>query len=58
MHALGTVWASMLYDVVWDVVEKVGINQQYGGRVAFDERGVPIDGRFLAMKLVMDGMAL
>jgi extracellular elastinolytic metalloproteinase len=58
MHAVGTVWASMLYEVLWNVVEKIGIDQQGGGKVGFDERGVLVDGRYLVMKLVMDGMAL
>ncbi|KAB8262124.1 extracellular metallo proteinase NpIII [Aspergillus pseudonomiae] len=56
VHAGGTVWASMLYEVLWNLIEKHGKND--GPRPEFDERGVPKDGKYLAMKLVVDGMAL
>ncbi|KAF7631368.1 putative extracellular elastinolytic metallo proteinase [Aspergillus flavus] len=55
-HAGGTVWASMLYEVLWNLIDKHGKND--GPRPTFDERGVPRDGKYLAMKIVIDAMAL
>jgi hypothetical protein len=48
--------STMLYEVLWNLVEKYGINDDR--LPTFDTDGVPVDGRFLTMKLVMDGMAL
>ncbi|GMF91878.1 unnamed protein product [Aspergillus oryzae] len=55
-HAGGTVWASMLYEVLWNLIDRHGKND--GPRPTFDERGVPKDGKYLAMKIVIDAMAL
>lgn len=55
VHPIGTVWATMLYEVLWNLIEKYGINSQ---RKPTFSNGIPTDGRFLAMKLVVDGMAL
>ncbi|DAA78959.1 TPA_exp: putative extracellular metalloproteinase 3 (Fungalysin MEP3) [Trichophyton benhamiae CBS 112371] len=55
VHQIGTVWASMLYDLMWALIEA------HGGTYSADpvfRNGVPQDGRHLTMKLVMDGMAL
>ncbi|KAH7027945.1 extracellular metallo proteinase MEP [Microdochium trichocladiopsis] len=56
VHAIGTIWANMLYEMTWGLIAK------YGKSVAtfptFDSKGVPTDGKFLAMKLVVDAMAL
>ncbi|KAI9148420.1 Extracellular metalloproteinase mep [Paramyrothecium foliicola] len=56
-HAVGTVWATMLYEVMWNLIDDHGLNAwtQVPQR---DEEGVPTDGKFLAMQLVMDGLAL
>ncbi|KAE8421381.1 extracellular metallo proteinase mep [Aspergillus pseudocaelatus] len=56
VHAGGTVWASMLYEVLWNLIDKHGKDD--GPRPTFDERGVPKDGKYLAMKIVIDAMAL
>ncbi|KAI1964686.1 hypothetical protein LOZ58_001373 [Ophidiomyces ophidiicola] len=55
VHAIGTVWASMLYEVMWNLIDKHGKND---GPVPQFRNGVPTDGRYLAMKLVVDGMAI
>lgn len=55
VHNTGTVWATMLYEMMWNLIEKHGINSQ---RFPTYSNGVPTDGRFLSMKLVLDAMAL
>lgn len=55
VHAIGTVWGSMLYEVLWNLIDKHGKND---GPTPVFENGVPKDGKYLAMKLVMDGMAM
>ncbi|KAI2899440.1 hypothetical protein CBS76997_2431 [Aspergillus niger] len=55
VHAIGTVWATMLYEVLWNLIDKYGKND--GSRPVF-RNGVPTDGKYLMMKLVVDGMAL
>ncbi|KAI2958826.1 hypothetical protein CBS147323_8602 [Aspergillus niger] len=55
VHAIGTVWATMMYEVLWNLIDKYGKND--GSRPVF-RNGVPTDGKYLMMKLVMDGMAL
>jgi extracellular elastinolytic metalloproteinase len=56
VHAIGTVWATMLYEVMWNLIDKYGKND--AAKPTFDSKGVPTDGKYLAMKLVIDGMAL
>lgn len=56
VHAVGTIWANILYEVIWNLIEKHGITDK--DFPEFDSNGVPKDGRFLAMKLVVSGMAL
>lgn len=56
VHDIGETWTSMLYEVLWNLIDKHGKND--GARPTFDADGVPTDGKFLAMKLVIDGMAL
>jgi len=56
VHGIGTVWATMLYEVLWALIGTHGKND--AARPSFDSNGVPTDGKYLAMKLVMDGMAL
>ncbi|EEP78692.1 extracellular elastinolytic metalloproteinase [Uncinocarpus reesii 1704] len=55
VHDIGTVWATMLYEVLWNLIDKHGKND--GPRPEF-RNGVPTDGKYLTMKLVIDGMAL
>lgn len=56
VHAIGTTWASILYEVLWNLIDKHGKND--GTWPQFSAAGVPTDGKFLAMKLVIDGMTL
>lgn len=52
VHQIGTVWASILYEVMWNLIEKHGMSVAV--MPEFDGL-VPTDGKFLAMKLVLDG---
>ncbi|KAI0026229.1 Fungalysin metallopeptidase-domain-containing protein [Xylariomycetidae sp. FL0641] len=56
VHDIGEVWATMLYEVMWNLIDKHGLNLD--PKPSFDGDGVPTDGRYLTMKLVIDGMAL
>jgi extracellular elastinolytic metalloproteinase len=56
VHAIGTVWATMLYEVMWNLIDKYGKND--AAKPTFGSNGAPTDGKYLAMKLVVDGMAL
>ncbi|KAE8376169.1 extracellular metallo proteinase NpI [Aspergillus bertholletiae] len=55
VHAIGTAWATVLYELMWNLIDKHGKND--GPKPEFKD-GVPTDGKYLSMKLVMDGMAL
>lgn len=56
VHAIGTVWASILFEVLWNLIDKHGKND--ADLPTFDSNGVPTDGKYLALKLVLDGLAL
>lgn len=56
VHPIGAIWASMLYEVLWNLIDKHGKND--AGTPDFDANGVPTDGKYLAMKVVLDGLAL
>ncbi|XWW96927.1 hypothetical protein V2A60_004907 [Cordyceps javanica] len=57
VHHIGNVWGTMLYEVLWNMIEKHGNSGKYQPTV--DSKGVPQgDGRFLLMKIVLDAMAL
>jgi extracellular elastinolytic metalloproteinase len=56
VHAIGTMWANTLYEVMWNLVDEYGVNTAI--RPTFTAAGVPTTGGFLAMKLVLDAMAL
>ncbi|KAF2713894.1 extracellular metallo proteinase 1 [Pleomassaria siparia CBS 279.74] len=55
VHPIGTVWATMLYEVLWNLIDKYGKND--AARPTFID-GVPTDGKYLTLKLVIDAMAL
>lgn len=55
-HAIGTIWATTLYEVLWNLIDKHGIKDTEIPTI--DAKGKPDDGRFLALKLFLDGMAL
>lgn len=56
VHAIGTIWTTVLYEVLWNLIDKYGKTSD--PKPTLDADGVPTDGRFLAMKLVVDAMAL
>ncbi|KAI3328737.1 extracellular elastinolytic metallo proteinase [Ustulina deusta] len=56
VHDIGEIWATMLYEVMWNLIDKHGLSTAQ--KPTFDSNGVPTDGKFLTMKLVSDGMAL
>lgn len=57
VHDMGEIWANTLYEVFWNLVDKHGITaDKYPSTNG--TTGVPTDGRFLAMKIVMGGMAI
>ncbi|KAI1821472.1 extracellular elastinolytic metallo proteinase [Xylaria intraflava] len=56
VHDIGEIWATMLYEVMWNLIDKHGLSTAQ--KPEFDSDGIPTDGKFLAMKLVIDGMAL
>ncbi|KAI1131112.1 extracellular elastinolytic metallo proteinase [Nemania abortiva] len=55
VHDIGEIWATMLYEVMWNLIDKHGLS--VAQKPTFSN-GVPTDGKFLTMKLVIDGMAL
>ena len=55
VHQVGSAWATMLYDVLWNLIDKHGKND---ADLPEWEDGVPTDGKYLTLKLLMDGMAL
>ncbi|KAI2617344.1 Fungalysin metallopeptidase-domain-containing protein [Hypomontagnella submonticulosa] len=56
VHDIGEVWATMLYEVLWNLIDKYGKND--GPKPEFDSNGVPTDGKYLTLKLVVDAMAI
>ena len=56
VHAIGTIWATFLYELLWNLVDKHGKNDDDLPNLG--EGGVPDDGKYLAMKLVLDGFTL
>ncbi|KAJ5622369.1 extracellular elastinolytic metallo proteinase [Penicillium herquei] len=54
-HQVGNVWGNMLYEILWNLIDKHGNTDE--SRPTF-LKGAPGDGRYLTMKLVIDGMAL
>lgn len=55
VHEIGSVWASMLYEVLWNLIDKHGKNDAERPEIV---DGVPTDGKYLAMKVVLDAMEL
>ncbi|KAI0203157.1 fungalysin metallopeptidase [Astrocystis sublimbata] len=54
-HDIGETWTTVLWEVMWNLVDKHGRNK---GPKPVLVNGIPNDGNFLAQKIVMDGMAL
>jgi extracellular elastinolytic metalloproteinase len=70
VHAIGAVWASILYDVYWAFVDAHGFDADWydprlpiiaNSRYAVGDRlasGKPLSGNQIIMQLVVDGMKL
>lgn len=56
VHDIGTIWATMLFEVLWNLIDRYGKSD--ADYPVFDANGVPTDGKFLALQLVTDGLAL
>ncbi|KAI1102688.1 elastinolytic metallo proteinase Mep [Jackrogersella minutella] len=56
VHDIGEVWATILYEVMWNLIDKHGKND--GPKPEFDANGVPTDGKYLTLKLLIDAMAI
>lgn len=55
VHAIGTYWATVLYEVLWNLIDKHGNSDADEPKFS---NGVPTDGRFLTMQLVVSAMSL
>ncbi|CAI6035905.1 unnamed protein product, partial [Clonostachys chloroleuca] len=55
VHQVGTVWCTMLYEMLWNLIDKHGKNDNPRPDMV---NGVPTDGKFLSVKLTTDGFAL
>lgn len=55
VHYIGTIWATILYEVVWNLIDKYGINNSIHPTFV---NGIPTDGRFLALQIVTNALAL
>lgn len=63
VHRVGTVWASILYEVLWNLEDRWGYRADpfpafHEGNNGTHRTAVPRHGRHLAMKLVLEGMKL
>lgn len=56
-YVLGTYWANVLFEIMWDMISKHGRNDDEVPEFR-PGTAIPSDGRYLTMKLVMDAMAL
>lgn len=56
-HQIGAVWAGILYEVLWNLHDKHGYDENVFPTFRPGTR-IPTAGRQLAMKLVLDGMKL
>lgn len=57
VHAVGSVWANMLYEVAWNLIEKHGYSENIFP-VPRPGTNIPNSGRSLVLKLVLEGMKL
>lgn len=57
VHSIGSIWATMLNEIMWNLEEKHGY--QRDAMPTFKQgSSIPVGGRQLAMKLVLEGMKL
>ncbi|KAF2210661.1 hypothetical protein CERZMDRAFT_99271 [Cercospora zeae-maydis SCOH1-5] len=57
VHQYGTVWCTMLYELFWNLVDAHGNTNDLSPSLD-SQTGIPRDGKYLAMKLVLDALAL
>ncbi|KAA8910910.1 extracellular metallo proteinase 1 [Sphaerosporella brunnea] len=57
VHSIGSIWANMLYEVMWNLEDKYGYDKDPFPKFRAGTK-IPINGRQLAMKLVLEGMKL
>ena len=57
VHAKGSVWATILYEVYWALVEEHGFNPDWYA-VTKHENPKTLAGNLIAMQLIVDGMKL
>lgn len=57
VHAIGSIWAEMLYEVLWNLEDKWGYQSEVFP-VFRAGTAIPTKGRQLAMKLVLEAMKL
>ena len=57
VHAIGTVWATMLYEVMWNLIDKHGYSAEVFP-VFRQGTNIPNSGRTLFMKLLLEAMKL
>lgn len=57
VHAIGSVWANILYEAMWNLEDKYGY-QATVMPTFHPGTQIPTTGRQLAMKLVLEGMKL
>jgi extracellular elastinolytic metalloproteinase len=55
VHAIGEVWSTMLYELMWNLIDKHGRASENWPTFS---QGRPVGGKYLTLKLVVDAMAL
>lgn len=55
VHEVGTVWCTMLYEILWNLIDKHGKNDNARPELV---DGVPTDGKFLWLKIILDAFAM
>ncbi|KAK4627330.1 Extracellular metalloproteinase MEP [Fulvia fulva] len=56
VHQFGTVWCTMLYEMMWNLIDDHGNTALLRPVLGFNGR--PDDGKYLSMKLVLDALTL
>ncbi|KAM3421665.1 Extracellular metalloproteinase [Cercospora zeina] len=57
VHQYGTVWCTMLYELFWNLIDAHGNTSDLEPSLD-SSTGIPPDGKYLSMKLVLDALAL
>lgn len=54
-HEVGTVWATMLYEVLWNLIDKHGKEDGPSPELV---DGVPTDGKYLTLKILLEAFSM